>query len=377
MAEAQTVSDVLAAVVDEPSPPPASPDPAPKEAPAPKEDQPKEDETPKEDPPEDKDDEVEIETADDKEKKKKPKKKAKKEPDPDVEEDEDEDEDDFEDDEDTEETVTKKKKAKSNLRDLPQKLKFKTKIDGVEEEVILDEQEIRRDYQKWKAAEKRFHESSMQRKKVDEVMGLLQKPETLAEALEKLGYDVKQLAEQYLYEQIQFAQMPPEMQELYTARKQLAKFQEEERQRKIHEENLAEEQREREMASKLQDEVIEALQDSNLPQTPEMVRRIARHKRIYLDRGVDIDAREAAQIVEDELIAENQAILSKMDGDKLERILGQDISKNLRMKDIEKIKNPIPDTPKPKEKVIRPKKSRGYVSEGDFENYMEKIKRSK
>ena len=98
--------------------------------------------------------------------------------------------------------------------------KWKLKA-GKQEREVTSEAELVRLAQLGIGANEKFEQAAKTRKQAEEVLEIIQK--NPAEALTKLGFDVRKLAEEYLAEKIQEEMLTPEQKKVKEMEQQLKK----------------------------------------------------------------------------------------------------------------------------------------------------------
>ncbi len=179
----------------------------------------------------------------------------------------------------------------------PVNQKIKTKIDGIEQEIDLED--LKKDYQKYKSSEKRFQEAAEIRKQAQEERQMVQ---SLVERAQQgdLGWlkglvpkeTLTQWAESELLEHIKWAQMPDSEKKAITAQQeaqqlkaQLAEItQTQERQRASAMEEQAYQSVERDMVNAIKD------LGYDYKVTPRFIRRIAEQVYASLEASDDPQA---------------------------------------------------------------------------------------
>lgn len=256
-----------------------------------------------------------------------------------------------------------------------QKLKFKSKIDGQEIEEEVDYDEVARDRQRWKAADRRFEEAANLKKEAFEIIKYGQTKDGVIDLIKKFGFDPRELAEEYLANQLQMEMMTPEQRENYELKRQLyerdkaAKLEQAQREQKVEAEATER------IKTQMQSEIIETLKGSGLPQTTESVKRIAYHMSKYLQRGMDITPKDVVPDVIDEIKTYTQMLLKQMPIQKLVEVIGEEKAKEWRAHDLSRVKDPL--RPQPKEPSQFPeikKTQKGYVTDRDFEQHLKRVK---
>lgn len=265
-----------------------------------------------------------------------------------------------------------KEKAKTVPVTPPAKRKVRVKVDGKESEV--DEDEIVRDYQKFRAADKKFQEAAKLRKDAEALIDLLKNDPVKALEHPSIGKNFKELAENYLIEQLKREQMTPEQRELMEARQKLEQFEkaQQEQQKQFEEQKMAELANHYEQ--EYQKSIIDALQNSGLPKTNVTVRRMAYYMHRALEQGYEVSAKDVVSLVKKDYHREIQELLGAADGDILEGLLG-DVSKKLRKMDVHKAKTQL-QTEDDEDVQVTPKtekKGPKKISMDEFDDYLKNL----
>jgi len=254
---------------------------------------------------------------------------------------------------------------------------FTCKIDGEEEEVELTQDDVKRNYQKMMAADKRFEEAAQGRKQVFEAIDRMKDPNQLPQVLEAMGYDVRQLAEQFLYQQLQYEALTPEQRRGLEMQRELQRRDAIDQQRQQQYDAQEKSVQSQAMVQEIQGQIIDALKTSNLPQTADSVKRMANEMSRNVKRGISITAAEAAKYVERDLRRQIKDLTGKLPPEKLDDILGPDVGKKLRQRDLAKIKNPIQTKGMPPVQQKEKLPQKGYLDEKDFEKHLARMKSTK
>lgn len=165
----------------------------------------------------------------------------------------------------------------------PSSRRLRAKIDG--KEIEVSEEELLRDFQKYKASDKRFQEAAKLQKTVEElILGAKSNPKSLLEKLgyadpanllQAMGYNPQELAEQYLLAQLEESLLTPEQKRLRELENENNPYKS---QREAHEKQLKAQQLEQmqaQVAQELDVEIARTLQQSGLKATPRTVAMIA------------------------------------------------------------------------------------------------------
>lgn len=252
--------------------------------------------------------------------------------------------------------------------------RYKVKVDGQELEV--DEAELLAGYQTRKAADKKFQEAAMTRKQAEEFVSLLKTDPIKVLTHPGLGVDFRQLAEQYLVQQLEEEMLDPRDREL---KKYKAMVEEQETAKKRELERQEAERAQQLTARYTEDysnQIVEALKTSGLPKTERTVKAMAQYLHLGLQQGVDLKAAEVVEFVKQDYINAQKELFSALDGDTLLSILGEDVANKIRKSDVKRLKSPEKVLQRP---AVQPQsttvpKAKG-VDKDSWKNKLDRLKR--
>jgi hypothetical protein len=199
-------------------------------------------------------------------------------------------------------------------------------------------------YKAQKTADFKSRKASDQEKLVQEIAKMIQ--ENPFELLKRAGYNPRELAEKYLADAIEEDMLPESEKELKRVRSEKELFErqyKEQMERQQQEQmNLAIQQAQQEFTS----QIITSLEGSNLPKSPDVVKRIANYLLLGEQRGLSLNPKQIIPLVEEDLRKLNESILKSLDPNTRINYLGEDILKQIRKDDLARVKtmqsNPIP-----------------------------------
>lgn len=220
-----------------------------------------------------------------------------------------------------------------------QKEKFMLTVDGeeFEDEVDFSDKEgLKKRFQLAAAAKKRMAEASDVKKKAFDIIKGFENEESFLDMIKKhpKGRD---LAEKFLLAQIQDDMLSPEEKEMRMTKAELAKYKEKEAAENAKLEKSAQEKKEAHYAENFQKTIIEALNKSGLPKTPELVKRMASMMQKNLQLGIELDSSDLVAEVKKDITQLVKSIIGDSDGDHLVGLFGDDIAKKIRMADLKKL----------------------------------------
>lgn len=216
--------------------------------------------------------------------------------------------------------------------------KHKIVINGEEKEV--DDNELKRGYGHQQAANKILQEGKAARRQAEEFISMMKDPQQFYETAKKLGHDPRKLAEEYLARQLESEMMDPRDRELKETKERLKKMEDMDRQEKEALDRHRHETLKKKFAADYTTQFTEALKESQLPATKDMVAEMARYIHRSAAIGFKMTAKEAAQLVKEDLSIRFQRLTGEADGDTLMRLLGDKAANKIREHDIAKLKNP-------------------------------------
>jgi hypothetical protein len=187
-----------------------------------------------------------------------------------------------------------------------------------------------------KAAQRAMQEKSTFEKQVGQFFQDM-KSNTKAKLIE-LGIDPKEFAAQVIEEEIKKAQMSPEQLKQMEMEQELNRLREEAR---VKEEQFNQRELERVRAiefEKIDTQMTQALDRSDLPKKPYVVRKIAEYMLIGANNGIDLTPEDVLPLVRQDLLGDLQEVLGSLPEDKAEEFIGKEVLTRFRKKNLAKVK---------------------------------------
>lgn len=252
------------------------------------------------------------------------------------------------------------KREKETKQKTPPKMR-KIKVDGKEE--FVDEEQVWRDFQKYKASDKRMQEAARLKAEAEEKYTKL-KSDPLSVLLdENLGLDPEELGQKLLekYYERQYEEIDPRDKEMKELQKRLADYEQREKQAQEEAEMT---ERERFIESRkeaLSKTLAEAMESTVLSQNPEtsaaLLREMALYMRAAKEAGEDVSPAELAQHIEGNRFRQFHMLANQFEGQQLIDFLGKDVLNKIRKADLESLRSKRqqptqtwkPDTVQPRE----------------------------
>jgi hypothetical protein len=225
---------------------------------------------------------------------------------------------------------------------------LRLKVDGreIEEDLpfeIPDDPEaveyMKRQLQMARMGTKRAQEYAQLEKEIRDL--ILEGTKNPRKLLQELNIDERELARQIIEQEIENAQKSPEQLEKERIEAEL-KALKEEREREKQEFEQKEFERLQEQAYERYDQqMTDALERSNLPKEPYVVKKIADYMLVALQEGYDVSADDVIPLVKQELEKDIQTLINAMPDEALEQFLGKQRLANFRKKNLAKAKEAV------------------------------------
>lgn len=223
------------------------------------------------------------------------------------------------------------------------KLKWRAKVDGAEEDVEVDEETIKRDYQKWKASEKKFQEAAQIRKETEDYFKELKKDKW--KVFKDMGLDPVSAAEELLIERIKMEQMTPAERRAYDLeqenRQYKAELEQERSAKKEYEASIAKQKQEAvelQLSADLGAEFVDAIKATGVKPSPRLVTRMAEHMLAnYNSTGKKMAAKDALMHARRTLADDAASYLESLSLDEVKKTLSKPFLDGLRKSDVEAV----------------------------------------
>lgn len=223
-------------------------------------------------------------------------------------------------------------------------------------------------YKAQKTSDMATRKARDQEKLVTEIANMIQT--NPFELLKRAGYDPRQLAEEYLTQAIEEDMLPENEKELRKIR-----YEKEELERQYKEELSRREQEQMNVAiqqaqQEISNNIIDALESSSLPKSPEVVKRIANYMLIAEQKGINVNPKQVIPLVEEDFRNLNAQILRSLDPTKRISYIGEDLLKQIRQDDLARLKTSqsqssqsVPKSKQPTNKKITKEEWRRELAE--------------
>jgi hypothetical protein len=238
-------------------------------------------------------------------------------------------------------TKTKEPKKPTEPKETkPEPKVWKLKVDGQEVEFdATDEAAVQRVVQKGLASDRKFQEAAKVRQQAENFVKMLK--ENPLEVLKhpSLGLNFRELAENFLYEQIQAESISPEERQVSSEREELERYRRQEQETKQQQQTKQQEELKDRYRQDYQTKFIEALDVAGLPKSDWSVTRMATYMREAISKGLtNVTPKDVAHLVKQDWLSAQREMFGSLDGDKLIEVLGKDVAEKIRLHDVAKYK---------------------------------------
>ena len=159
--------------------------------------------------------------------------------------------------------------------------------------------------------------------------------------LKELSIDERELSRQIIEQEIENAQKTPEQLEKERIEEELRSLKEEREKEKQQFEQKEFERLQEQAYEKYDQQMTAALESSNLPKEPYVVKKIADYMLVALQEGYDVSAEDVIPLVKQELEKDIQTLINAMPDEALEQFLGKQRLANFRKKNLAKAKEAV------------------------------------
>lgn len=214
--------------------------------------------------------------------------------------------------------------------------KIMLKVDGeeIEEELPFDlppeaEEYMRKQLQMAKVSQKRMQEKSEMERNIEQLASRLDADPI--DFLKERGFNVDELMEGHLEKLVQEMEMSPEEKAQREMELELADLREQMKAEKESKDQIEMQAAQQAAESELTNEIESALEaHTNLPKDANTVRKMADLMLVADDHDITLSPKQAAQMLEKEALRDALNLLNSMEGDGLEKFLGEENNKKLR-----------------------------------------------
>jgi hypothetical protein len=205
---------------------------------------------------------------------------------------------------------------------------------------ITDEQELLKRAQMGIGAEHKFEEAAALKKDVAKLVSQLK--ENPWEVLQELGYDPLELSQKRLAEEFERQQKSPEELEREEQLKELENLRRKEKEYEEKMKQMEYNQIVKEEHQALEQGMLSALEEANLPAKPIYIKKMASIMQSGLSRNINITPKEALKIARQDVVDDLRGLLEVAPDEQLEDLIGQGTVKRIRRRYANLAKSRLP-----------------------------------
>ncbi|MFW7382375.1 MAG: hypothetical protein ACOH5I_26495 [Oligoflexus sp.] len=223
----------------------------------------------------------------------------------------------------------------------PQPKIWKLKVHGKEVEFdASDEAAVQREVQKGLASQQAFTEAKAIKSQAENFVRMLREnPRAILEH-PSLGINVRELAEEYLYEQLQ-RETDPEGYKTQQEQRELEQYRQERQRQQEEAQRQQKEAVKAQQRGKFQQQILDTLSQHQLPATDWTVSRMSQYMAAAMKNGYkDVTPSDVAERVKADWQAAQRQLLDNIPDDKLEETLGKATADRLRRANLAKNQKP-------------------------------------
>lgn len=206
------------------------------------------------------------------------------------------------------------------------------------------------------ASDEKFKEAKRIREDADKILSTAKTEKSAIKSLMAAGYskqEARQIIEEELLKEYEYEDLSPEEKKRKEMEEELKKYKSKEEQEKAEREQAARSKEEAEYFKKLDDELADAIKSSNLPKHPVFGKFALQYMASSASQDLDISAKDAMKLVEQDFLGVVQEVLSGLDAKTLKSWLGDKTLRSLREDAVSELKSKEPPFAKAKEQPAK------------------------
>lgn len=247
--------------------------------------------------------------------------------------------------------------AKAVKQELKKQMKkLKLKVDSKEEEIEFDPNDdefLTREFQKSRAFQKRSQEYSTLEKNVRNFVEELRTNPRKILSDPNIGIDLKKLAAEVIEQEIANSQKSPEQLAKEKLEEELNNLKQEREKEKKELETREFERLQQQEMERYDISISRALQASDLPKTPYVIKKMADYMLIGLQEGMDVTPEDVVPLVRKEMQNDLKQMFAVLPDEVIESLVGKDVFTRIRKKSVNKAKSGGIVPPQPISKAIK------------------------
>jgi hypothetical protein len=225
--------------------------------------------------------------------------------------------------------------------------KYKLKVDGQLKDVELTDDEIAIRLQKDEAAEVRMAKAAETQKQFAQFVEMLEKDPVAAAKLLNPKLDLEAAMEKRLAEKYRREMMSEQDRANLEREEKLAEYERKEKERTEAEQARVQKEHDDKFRAETEQQWIDALNTSDLEKSKRTLFMMAQVAKQNLAHGVELSPAQMAQEVRRQIESDVKYVTGGLKGEKLVKLLGPDVVKEILRTEVERVKGSMKPTPAP------------------------------
>lgn len=217
------------------------------------------------------------------------------------------------------------------------------------------------------ASDEKFKEAKKMREDADKILATAKTEKSAIKSLMAAGYskqEARQIIEEELLKEYEYEDLSPEEKKRREMEEELKQYKTKEEREKAERDEIARQREEQEYFRKLDDELADAIKTSNLPKHPVFGKFALQYMASSASQDLDISAKDAMKLVEQDFLSVVQELLSDLDAKTLKSWLGDKKLRSLREEAVSELKSKEPPFAKAKDVPAKQAKAEDENDEG-------------
>lgn len=217
------------------------------------------------------------------------------------------------------------------------------------------------------ASDEKFKEAKKIREEADRILSTAKNEKSAIKSLMAAGYtkeEARKLIEDELLKEYEYEDLSPEEKKRLEMEDELKKYKTKEEKEQAEREATARQREEEQYFRKLDEELADAIKTSGLPKHPVFGKFALQYMASSASQDLDLSAKDAMKLVEQDFLGVVQELLSGMDAKTLKSWLGDKSLRSLREEAVSELKSKEPPFAKTKEQSAKQVSSKDEEDDG-------------
>ncbi len=235
--------------------------------------------------------------------------------------------------------------VKKALRELSLKIDGKSYQEKLPFDLPDDPEAIeymQRQLQMGKMGQQRAQQAAELQKEIVSWVEQLRKNPRAALSMPNLGVDLKKLAQEVIEQEIADSKKSPEQLQKEQLEQEIKMLKEQQDAEKKSWEQREFERLQEQAYNTYETKMIQALDQTDLPKSPYVVKKMAEYMLLGLQSGKDLQPEDVLPLVREEITSDIREMFAVMPAEVVEKLVGKDKLNDLRKKKVAKAKTPPP-----------------------------------